>query len=157
MPDIAGALREEIARIARKELKTGMESVAKASSRHRAEIAELKRTITGLERTVAKLVKTQGATGSKSIVPSQGDDSVGFRYSAKSMASQRKRLGLSAAQMGQLLGVSGQTVYKWEEGEVRPRQSHFAAIAAMRAMGRREAISQLAQSGDGAGSAEAQD
>lgn len=69
-----------------------------------------------------------------------------IRISAKGLASQRKRLGLSAAEMGVLLGVSGQSVYKWEQGTTRPRAGQMPAIAALRKMGRKEATFKLAAS-----------
>ena len=62
-----------------------------------------------------------------------------FRFSAKGLASHRKRLGLSAHDCGLLLGASGQSVYKWEEGEVRPRAKHMPAIACAAPMGKKEA------------------
>jgi DNA-binding transcriptional regulator YiaG len=60
------------------------------------------------------------------------------RFSAKGLASQRQRLGLAAAEMGLLLGVSAQTVYNWEAGKSRPRQQQLAAIAALRGLGKRQ-------------------
>jgi transcriptional regulator with XRE-family HTH domain len=53
-------------------------------------------------------------------------------------------LGLSAAAVATLLGVSGQSIYKWEEGKTRPRASQLPAIAALRKMGKREANARLA-------------
>ena len=55
------------------------------------------------------------------------------------MAAQRKRLGLSAAQCGLLIGASGQSVYNWEEGKAHPRAQHLPAIFALRSLGRRQA------------------
>ena len=55
------------------------------------------------------------------------------------MASQRKRLGLSAAECGVLIGASSQSVYKWEEGKARPRAEHLPAIFSLRNLGRRQA------------------
>jgi DNA-binding transcriptional regulator YiaG len=69
-----------------------------------------------------------------------------LRFRASGLASHRKRLGLSAADFGKLLGVSGQSVYKWETGEVRPRRSQLESIAAVRKLGRREALARLAAS-----------
>ncbi|MGZ5196264.1 MAG: hypothetical protein ACXWB8_12570 [Ramlibacter sp.] len=43
-----------------------------------------------------------------------------------------------------MLGVSGQSIYKWEEGKTRPRASQLPAIAALRKMGKREANARLA-------------
>jgi transcriptional regulator with XRE-family HTH domain len=53
------------------------------------------------------------------------------------MASQRKRLGLSAAECGVLIGASAQSIYNWEEGRARPRVQHLPAIYALRTLGRR--------------------
>ena len=143
MPNIASVLKEEIARVARKEIRASTDSLASASSRYRSDIAALKKKIAELERAVARLQKGSARETKATASDGAGADS-NFRFSAKSMISQRQRLGLSAADMGKLLGVSGQSVYKWEEGSARPRKSHFAAIAAMRQMGRREAAEKLA-------------
>jgi DNA-binding transcriptional regulator YiaG len=55
----------------------------------------------------------------------------------------RQRLGLSAAAMGALLGVTAQSVYKWEDGKARPRSAQLQAIAAIRKLGKREAAQRL--------------
>ena len=60
------------------------------------------------------------------------------------MASNRKRLGLSAADFGLLAGASGQSVYAWEQGKARPRGKNLAAIAALRGVGKREVVERLA-------------
>ena len=65
------------------------------------------------------------------------------RFSATRFASQRRKLGLSAADFGALLGVSGQSVYKWEHGEARPRARQLEAIAELRGIGKREAAARL--------------
>jgi DNA-binding transcriptional regulator YiaG len=54
-------------------------------------------------------------------------------------------MGLSAAEFAALIGVSGQSVYKWEHGEARPRARQLEAIAALRGIGKREAAARLAQ------------
>jgi DNA-binding transcriptional regulator YiaG len=66
------------------------------------------------------------------------------RFSAKGLASQRKRLGLSANDCGLLLGVSGQSIYKWEDGTARPRAKHLPALVALRSLGRKAAAAHLA-------------
>ena len=59
--------------------------------------------------------------------------------SARSIAAQRKRLGLSAAECGLLIGASAQSIYNWEVGKARPRAQHLPAIFALRNLGRRQA------------------
>lgn len=139
MANIAALLKSEITRIARKELRAETEGIRKATTHYRSEIAALKRRLGELERLVAKLAKGAG----KPVVDDDAGDAVKIRYSARSMAAQRKRLGLSAENMGRLIGVSGQTIYGWEAGSSRPRNGQMAAIAAVRKLGRREAAAIL--------------
>ena len=65
------------------------------------------------------------------------------RFSAKSLASQRRRLGLSAEDIGRLIGASGQSVYNWEAGKARPREAHRAAITALKTLGRKAVAAHL--------------
>jgi DNA-binding transcriptional regulator YiaG len=67
------------------------------------------------------------------------------RFTAKGLRSQRKRLELSAANYGKLIGVTGQTIYSWERETSRPRKSQLARIASLRHMGKREALAHLEQ------------
>lgn len=72
------------------------------------------------------------------------DPGTALRFSAKGFTKLRQRLGLSAAAMGTLLGVTAQSVYKWEDGKARPRATQLQAISAVRKMGKREAAAHLA-------------
>lgn len=142
MPNIASILKEEIARVARKELRTSTDRLKQIATQHRSELAALKRRITALEQALAKLQK--GASRAQPAAAAEAEsDGKAFRYSAKGLIAQRKRLGLSAAQLARLLDVSVQSVYKWEEGAARPRARHFPAIAELRAMGRRDVAARL--------------
>jgi DNA-binding transcriptional regulator YiaG len=137
MPNIASVLKDEISRIARKEIRRETGSLKKSSAAYRSEIAALKRRVVELERQLRRAGK-----GAEPAAPvAANDDSIaqGTRFSAKSMASQRRRLGLSAAECGLLIGASAQSIYNWEEGKARPRAQHLPAIFALRTLGRREA------------------
>lgn len=141
MPNIATVLKEEIARVARKETRVDTLQLKKASAHYRSDIAALKRRIAALEQLVARLGKAAAKTASAGTA----DQPAGtFRFSASGLQAQRKRLGLSASEAALLLGVSDQSVYKWENGKTRPRASQFAAIAALRSLGKVEAAAQLA-------------
>lgn len=147
MPNIAAVLKDEIARIARKEARAQTAEFKKASAQYRAHIAALRRRIEELERQLKRASKAAVAKGSE---PDDDDDqSVSRRFSATRLAAQRRKLGLSAADFAALIGVSGQSVYKWEHGEARPRARQLEAIAALRGIGKREAATRLAQLQDG--------
>ena len=145
MPNIASLLKSEIARVARKEVRGETLHLKKAVSTYRSEIAALKRRAQALEQQLRRLDR-RGAKAAP-LANGHDEDASGqpFRFSAKGLASHRKRLGLSAHDCGLLIGASGQSVYKWEEGEVRPRAKHMPAIAALRAMGKKEAAARLAE------------
>ena len=61
------------------------------------------------------------------------------------MASNRKRLNLSAEDFGLLVGATGQSIYAWESGKSKPRPKNLAAIAALRGIGKREVTARLNQ------------
>ena len=145
MPNIAAVLKDEIARIARKEVRTQTGDFKKASAQYRAHIAALRRRVEELERQLKRVGKGAGR-GSPAPAPQDGDeDAAGTprRFSATRLSAQRKKLGLSAADFAALLGVSGQSVYKWEHGEARPRARQLEAIAELRGIGKREASARL--------------
>lgn len=140
MPNIASVLKEEIARVARKGVRGETERLKSASSQYRSDIAALKRRIATLERQVRNLGKA-GSKKSKGDAEEETDSKL--RFSAKGLAAKRRRLGFSAAEMGLLLGVSAQSVYKWEDGKARPRASQLPTIAEVRKLGKRAAVALL--------------
>ena len=145
MPNIAVVLKDEIARIARKEVRAQTEDFKKSSAQYRAQIAALRRRVDDLERQLKRV----GKAAARGSAPADQDGEEGEgprrRFSPARLAAQRRKLGLSAAEFAALLGVSGQSVYKWEHGESRPRAKQLEAIAALRGIGKREAQQRLEQ------------
>jgi DNA-binding transcriptional regulator YiaG len=142
MPNIASLLKNEISRVARKEVRSETQGLKKAVAAYRAEIAALKRRTQALEQETQRLKKAAAKMSPK--VDEEAESSQAFRFSAKGLASARRRLGLSAEECGLLVGASSQSVYNWEKGGPRPRASHLPAIAALRTMGKKEAAARLA-------------
>lgn len=143
MPNIASLLKEEIARVARKQLRGETQNLKKASAQYRADIAALKRRILTLEKQLGR--QSRAARKASSTAVEQDDPASGLRFSAKGLLAQRRRLGLSAADVAALLGVSGQSIYKWEDGKTRPRAKQLPAIAQLRQMSKKDAIARLAE------------
>ncbi len=140
MANIATILKQEIARVARKEARADTQQLKKASAHYRSDIAALKRRIAALEKLVGRLGK---AAAKSTLVAMTDEPASSFRFSASGLQAQRKRLGLSASEAGLLLGVSDQSVYKWENGKTRPRASQFASIAALRSLNKKQAAARL--------------
>ena len=137
MSNVASVLKDEIARVARKEIRRETSILKKSSTTHRSEIAALKRRVLELERHLGRV--RRGGEPARPIAANEDSVAPGTRFSAKSMAAQRRRLGLSAAECGLLIGASSQSIYNWEEGKARPRAQHLPAIFALRNLGRRQA------------------
>lgn len=143
MPNIASVLKSEIQRVARKELRAETQQLKKTVAQYRGQIAQLKRRLQALEQQVRRQSRAGG--GRAAAAESQDEDTgPSLRFSAKGLAMQRKRLGLSAASVAKILGVSALSVYKWESGKTRPRARQLEAIASLRKMGKREAQARLA-------------
>jgi len=142
MPNIAAVLRDEVVRLARKELRAQTEGLKKASAQYRRDIAALKRQVVELERQVALLT---GLVLKKKPASPVSSGAATVRFTANGLRAQRKRLGLSAADYAQLAGVSPQSIYNWERKITRPRKEQVAILAALRGMGKREAQARLRQ------------
>lgn len=143
MPNVAVLLKSAIARVARREVRAEIEPLRKANTQHRSSIAALKRKVDALDKQLGRAKRRAKAT---SIQPA-AEEGVGpsLRFRQAGFASLRQKLGISAADMGKLIGVTGQSVYAWEAGKSRPRAGQLAGIAAVRNLGKREVMKRLKQ------------
>ena len=159
MANLASALKEEISRLARKEVRQQTAGTARTAAQCEREIAALKRQIEELQNKLSSL-RTQDTPGSAiskqatnkkaatknrtaKTASNSGEQSSRARFSAKGLKANRVRLGLSADSYGKLVGVSGLSIYNWEQAKARPRESSIAALMAIRGIGKREAAKRL--------------
>ena len=145
MPNIAAMLKQEIARVAKKQVRAEVEPLKAVNAQHRKTISALKAQVTTLERRIVTLsrAKTPAATDADKEPVST------VRFSAKGLKTHRARLGLSAIDFGRLLGVTAQTIYNWEQEASRPRAEQLNRIAALRKMGKRE-VQRILEAADNA-------
>jgi DNA-binding transcriptional regulator YiaG len=141
MTTLAVALKDEIRRLARKEIKEHTGSTAKAVARYRREIAKLKRELREQERKISFLEAQERKRLEEPTNVAELEEKV--RFSARSVKAQRRKSGLSAADYAKLVGVSPLTIYNWEHGKSRPRKEQLAALVAIRGLGKREALAKL--------------
>jgi DNA-binding transcriptional regulator YiaG len=134
MSTFATQLKSEIGRIAKKETRAETSALKKSNAQFRSDIAALKRRLSELESLTKKLHKQIPQT--RPLEAANPTESLRFRVDG--FAALRKKLGLTANEMGALIGVSGQSIYKWEQGKAKPRASQLKAISAVRKMGKRE-------------------
>lgn len=138
--NIAAVLKNEISRVARKEVRSETQQLKKSVVHYRAEIAALKRRLAELERAA----KRERRPGKPAVVES-AEKPQRMTFSASGLAAQRKKLGLSANELGALVGVTGQSIYKWEQGKAKPRSAQLMALRALRTLGKKAVAARLAE------------
>ena len=138
MANIASVLKAEIARVARKEVRAKIESLRKANSQHRTAIAELKRELAALQKQLKQADRERTASARQEAAAERK-----HRFSATRLAAHRAKLGLSAADYGRLVGMSGATIYLWEQGKARPRPEQVQQLGLLKAMSRSAILQQL--------------
>lgn len=140
MPNFAQALKQEISRIAHKEVREDIAALRKASTAYRSEIASLKRAVKDLSVQLRSARKAIARTA-----PVATDDKTAGHpgrkrtFSAERLKAKRQSLGMSQAQMAQLLGISTLSMWKGESGQVTPRTSMLDRYFVAMTMGKREA------------------
>jgi len=152
MPNLAAALKQEIARLARREARGLTKTLLRSSAQFRRDIAELKRQNAKAQAEIARLQRQLRNGGVAPPAPADGRKP---RFSAASVKSQRRRLGVSAADYATLVGVTAHTIYQWEHGASKPRRTQLAALAAVRGLGKTEARRRLQASSAAASRARA--
>jgi DNA-binding transcriptional regulator YiaG len=140
MSKIANVLKDEISRLAKKETTSGTKVLRKASAQYRRDIAQLKRTVDQLSKQVAFLAQQERRRVAEDAPAGKAE---GRRFSARGLKTHREKLGLSAADYARLVGVTGQTIYAWEQGKSRPRDQQLASLVSVRSLGKREALRRL--------------
>jgi DNA-binding transcriptional regulator YiaG len=140
MPNLTSLLNDQIRRLARREITAQTRTTRRLTAQYRRDIAALKRQVAALRRTVAFLEAREKRRVAEQPEVAKAE---GIRFRADGLKSHRARLGLSAADYGRLVGASGLSVYHWESGKARPRREQVAKLAAVRGIGKREALKRL--------------
>jgi DNA-binding transcriptional regulator YiaG len=147
MPNVMMVLKEEIARIARKEAKAAVAPVRKPVPQLKRSVAELKKRMAALES--ANKILQGLLTKMGSAMPTPTPELPGrVRLTAKGIRSLRRKLRLSQEDFAKLVGVTAQAVYLWErkQGGLKLRKETTASLLAVRRMTGTEAAARLAES-----------
>ena len=139
----ATVLKSEITRVANREIRAETQSLKKTAAQNRSSMAELKRRVLALERVVKQLTRNAADVAANSAPADSDITTPQVRFSASRLAAHRRRLALSANDFGRLMGVSAQSIYKWENGVVRPRAGQLQALASVRGLSKQQAKARL--------------
>ena len=143
MGRIEDALKSEIARLARKEIRAALTPMA-------AELRRLRRRVSELSEAAGTLAKRVKVTShllhaqSPQLTVSK-EEAKTSRLSPGLIKKLRSRLGVSRAQLAGLVGVSTVAIQFWESGRTKPNQENRDAVIALRTRGRRDVQALLAE------------
>jgi DNA-binding transcriptional regulator YiaG len=149
MSNVVKILKAEIARISKKEARSATQAIGKSNTWLRKTVADMKKRLVLLEKENRRLVtairKFQVAQPEK-VEREEGKKA---RFTSKGIRALRKKLRLSQADFGKLLGTTPHAVYLWEKkiGALNLREKTKTAILAIRGLGAREAKEKLAELG----------
>jgi DNA-binding transcriptional regulator YiaG len=140
MANFTTSFRDEVSRLARREIRQQVDPLKKTNAQLRRTVASLRKELADLQRSVSFLESREKRRLEE---PPAADDSKQIRFSPAWVKGDRQRLGLSAKDYGKLVGVSALTIYSWENGKSKPRAERLAAWAEIRGIGKREARRRL--------------
>jgi DNA-binding transcriptional regulator YiaG len=149
MSNVVKILKAEIARISKKEAKSATQAIGKSNTWLRKTVADLRKRVLLLEnenkRLVAVLKKYQVAQPEKA----DAEEGKKARFTSRGVRALRKKLRLSQADFGKLLGTTPGAVHLWEKkvGALNLREKTKAAILSVRGLGAREAKEKLKEIG----------
>ena len=137
MPNLNQNLKEEIVRIAKREINKQVKPL-------KGQLVEMRKTDREQRRRIERLEKELAGKADKERViapPVKEDDDVRVRRG--SVRKHRERLRISQREMALLLDVSTLTVSNWETEKTSPREKNKLAFAELRKMGVREVWDRL--------------
>lgn len=140
MANLVQVLKEEIRRLARKEVKSETAKLKKDVVRVKKINVGLRRAVAQLRRDADLLINAEKRRQGVPVVAP--DEAKGARLTAKGIRSMRRKLGLSQTDFAKLLKVSAVAVSIWEKkgkGALRLKERTRTAILALRGVGAREA------------------
>ena len=145
MPNVASVLRDEIQRLAKKQVKAALGPLKRDQIRLKKTVADLRRQVAALETANRDLLKKVTTVVAVNETEKVAEKAVKLRPTSKSLEGLRNRLALTQVQFGKLLGVTGPAVTQWasRNGRVRMRQTTLDALAGIQHIGKREARRRL--------------
>ncbi len=141
MGKLEQTLKSEITRLARKEVRSAVDPLAR-------DVRALKKTARELSQKVKQLEKlaqsVEVAKPQPSIPTASQAEVKKARMSPGLIKKLRKRLGITQAELAVLLDAGLSTVALWEQGRTSPRPETRARLVALRKLGRRDVKQLLA-------------
>jgi DNA-binding transcriptional regulator YiaG len=143
MAKLESAIKETIARGARRQIGAATRPLRREVARLRRTVAELRRAMAALHRRAATWDRAMEGVSPTPAVSEE--DAKAARLSPRLILSLRKRLGLSQTALARAVGVSAPAVAHWEAGDASPTGQNRATLVGLRRVGKRAVKDLLAR------------
>jgi DNA-binding transcriptional regulator YiaG len=131
------ALQDEITRLARKEILKVEKGLKKTNTFLRQENASLKKRLSAMEKSLATIQKAAEANAPIKNLPS-ADEVKDINIQPRSISAMRKKHGLSALKMAELVGANYKSLINWEKGASKPAAESKQKLIAFKGMTKTE-------------------
>ena len=150
MSNVVNVLKAEIARISKREAKSAAQGIGKSNTWLRKTVADLKKRMVVLEKENKHLVAAMKKHQIESPPKADQEEGKKARFTGRGIRALRKKLRLSQADFGKLVGTTPGAVYFWEkkDGPLSLRDKTKAAILSVRGLGAGEAKQRLTEIGE---------
>ena len=142
MAKIEMAIRDAIARGARKHVRTAATPLRRDVRRLRQAVRDLRAQLVALREIAVRWTESNAGRAFQPAVSEE--EARAARLSPGLIRKLRQRLALSQAAVARLVGVSAAAVVQWEQGRAAPAGKNRAALVGLRRLGRRQAKRLLA-------------
>ena len=140
MGKLEGIIKDEIIRLAKKEMRKSFVPLNRDVRSLKGIVSQLRKSVLILQRLMDQQEKQMGPKPVPEVTP---DDMKKARFSPRLIKTLRKHLGASQREMAKLAGVTVGAVFQWEKGKFEPKDEKKKILVGLRKLGRREARSLL--------------
>ncbi len=143
MGKLEGIIKDEIVRLAKREVRKISVPLAKDVWLLKSTLWKLRKTVSNLERFAAR----QESELSQRKIPLEAtpEEVKESRFSPRLIRSLRRHLGITQKELAILAGVTVGAIHQWESGIFVPRAQNKGVLVALRKLGRREVRDLLAE------------
>jgi DNA-binding transcriptional regulator YiaG len=139
MPTLAATLRQEVRRLAAREIR-GTQRVLRRVQKH---VRTLRSSARATRRGLEKLDRRLARLGARVVATRRGarEERGGRRMAPEAIRAFRDRLGMSRREFSALVGVSPGSIFGWESGRTIPRGHSVTRLVELKSRGVRALLS----------------
>ena len=135
MGKLEGIIKDEMVRLARREMRKSFVPLRRDVWSMKGIVSQLRKSVLILQRFKGQQEKQMAQKPAPEVTPEEIKKT---RFSPRLIKTLRKHLGVSQRKMAALAGVTVRTVFQWEKGTFEPKDENKKTLVGLRKLGRQE-------------------